>query len=235
MLTEDADTSFDDNGGIFPEVLFRPWAGGTDSLHTMIYFNKYGRDFFKFTSINQIVEVDEITDDEIRRLSVAVNGNVIESRFDLGDIVKHRGSFFIYIDNRTSIPAEPTSAAFTEWTKSVPVAFPQEESNYWIVVEDKCGKLNKLVYKLLLAVARKPVAVGEILARIPEELRQRVLNYLIELENNGFISFKDGDRIIKKSAMIDPDAVRRQQYWARPRWKMPSTPEASVMPIASEN
>lgn len=233
-LTEEADASFDDHGGIFPEVLFRPWAGGTDSLHTMIYFDKYGQQFFKSTSLRQIIEVDEITDDEIRKLSVAVNGNLVESRFDLGEIVKHRGLFPFYMENRLSIPAEPTSAAFTEWTKSMPVAVPQEGNSYWIVVEDKCGKLNKLVYKLLLAVARKPVRVAEILASIPEDMRQRVFTYLIELENNGFVSFKDGDRVIKKSAMIELDAAKRQQFRARPRWKMPSIPEDSMVPTVSE-
>jgi len=233
-LTEEADASFDDHGGIFPEVLFRPWAGGTDSLHTMIYFNKYGREFFKSTSLHQIIEVDEIADDEIRKLSVTVNGNLVESRFDLGDIVKHRGLFPFYMQNRTGIPAEPTLAAFTEWTNSVPVAVPQDGSSYWIVVEDKCGKLNKLVYKLLLAVARKPIRVAEILASIPEELRQRVFTYLIELENNGFISFKDGDRVIKKSTMIDLEAAKRLQFRPRPRWKMPPVPEDSVVPTVSE-
>jgi anaerobic magnesium-protoporphyrin IX monomethyl ester cyclase len=32
-LTEEADASFDENGDIFPSLLKRPWAGGTDTLH----------------------------------------------------------------------------------------------------------------------------------------------------------------------------------------------------------
>ena len=37
MSTEEIDASFDDRADIFPQVLGRPWAGGTDTLHSMIY------------------------------------------------------------------------------------------------------------------------------------------------------------------------------------------------------
>ena len=47
MLTEDRDASFDSAGDLFPPVLGRPWAGGTDSLHTMIYYERFGPMFFR--------------------------------------------------------------------------------------------------------------------------------------------------------------------------------------------
>jgi hypothetical protein len=233
-LTEEADASFGDDGGVFPEVLFRPWAGGTDSLHTMIYFDKYGRHFFKNTSLRQVVEVNEITDDEIRKLSVAVNGNIVECSLDLGEIVKNRRSFPIYIRNRVSIPAEPTLSAYKEWAKSMPVAVSVDEGNYWIVLEDKCGKLNKLVYKLLMSAGRNTVPVADILARTPEALRQRVFAYLVELESNGFISFKDGDRVIKKVARTDQGAAKSPRFRPLPLWKMPAIREEGSKPTVSE-
>lgn len=235
-LTEDADASFDDDGGVFPATLFRPWAGGTDSLHTMIYFDKYGRDFFKSTSMFQVDEVDGLTDDEIRKLSVAVHGNLTECAFDLGEIVKNRRAYPLYIQSRVSIPAEPTSGAFVEWAKSMPVAVSQDESNYWIVLEGKCGKLNKLVYMLLQPAARKPVAVAEILARCPEELRQRVFKYLIGLESNGFILFKEGDRIIRKATVVDRATAAERQRMMRPQpmWKMNAVRENSVEQTVSD-
>jgi hypothetical protein len=178
--------------------------------------------------------VDGLTDDEIRKLSVAVNGNLIECRFDLGDIVKNRGLFPLYIQGRVSIPAEPTLGAYEEWAKSMPVAVSQDESSHWIVLDDKCGKLNKLVYKLLLPVTHKPFAVAEILARAPEELRQRVFTYLVGLESSGFISFKDGDRVIKKVAIANQSAAKSQRFRPRPLWKMPALQEDSGKPIVSE-
>jgi hypothetical protein len=39
LSAEDGDDSFDDTNGMFPNVLRRPWAGSTDSLHSMIYYD----------------------------------------------------------------------------------------------------------------------------------------------------------------------------------------------------
>src|SRR5258708_34243356 len=47
LLMEEYDASFDDQAGIFPSGLGRPWAGGTDTLHSRIYYETYGRSFFK--------------------------------------------------------------------------------------------------------------------------------------------------------------------------------------------
>jgi hypothetical protein len=47
LSAEEGDESFDETGGLFPQVPPRPWAGGTDSLHSMIYYQKFGRSFFK--------------------------------------------------------------------------------------------------------------------------------------------------------------------------------------------
>lgn len=57
LLTEEYDASFDDHGDIFPAVLGRPWAGGTDSLHSMIYYQAHGRTFFKDNPLSSSDEV----------------------------------------------------------------------------------------------------------------------------------------------------------------------------------
>lgn len=231
-LTEESDSSFDDRRGIFPDVLYRPWAGGTDSLHTMLYFDTYGRDFFKSTNLRQVTEVDGMTDEETRKLSVALNGNLVECRFDLGDVMKNLGLFPLYLQDRVSIPAEPTLGSFKEWAQSARVAVSQNEISHWIVLEDKCGRLNKVVYKLLLLASRKPVAVSDILARVPEEMRQRVLTYLTGLESNGFISFKDGDRVIKNAATAAPSWSQR--FRPGPQGKMPPLPDENVGATVSD-
>jgi anaerobic magnesium-protoporphyrin IX monomethyl ester cyclase len=227
-LTEEADSSFGEHRGIFPEVLFRPWAGGTDSLHSMIYYNRYGRNFFKLTKLSQVVEVDGITDDELRTLSIVVNGSLVESKFDLREIVKSRGLYPLYIKDRVSVPAAPTLSSFEEWANAMPRAVAIDESNFWVVLDDKCGKLNRLVYKLLLSAVREPVPIAEIIARCPGDLRQRVFAYLLDLESNGFISIKDGDRVIKKAGAGDLAAARNSPFVPPPPWKLLPMKEGSV-------
>jgi hypothetical protein len=76
-LTEDADASFDETNGVFPPILGRPWAGGTDSLHTMIYYDRYGRDFFKLNPPRPELQVKELSDELTRRCAIEVDGQVV--------------------------------------------------------------------------------------------------------------------------------------------------------------
>jgi hypothetical protein len=65
-------------------------------------------------------------------------------------------------------------------------------------------------------------------------LRQRVFAYLVELESNGFISFKDGDRVIKKVARTDQGAAKSPRFRPLPLWKMPAIREEGSKPTVSE-
>jgi radical SAM superfamily enzyme YgiQ (UPF0313 family) len=204
---EEANGAFGDHAGVFPVHLLRPWAGGTDTLHTIIYFDQHGRNFFKNAIFLQVTEIKDLTNEQICNLSVSVNGNIAESAFDLGEIVKNRRLYPDYIQERTKVPAEPTYGSYTEWSKSVAPAVAQEFNSFWILLEDRCGKLNKLIYQILLPATRETVPISKILDRCPEVIRHRVLTYLKDLEVNGFVSFKDGDHVIRKKAQSDNDAT----------------------------
>ena len=198
MRNEEAERSFGDHAGVFPVHLFRPWAGGTDTLHTIIYFDEYGRNFFKDSIFLQVTEVKDLTNEQICNLSVSVNGNIAESVFDLGEIVKNRRLYPDYIQERAKIPAEPTFISYIDWSESIAPAVSQESSSFWILLDDRCGKINKLIYQLIISATHEAVPIRKILDRSPEEIRPRVLAYLKDLETNGFVSFKDGDRVIRK-------------------------------------
>jgi hypothetical protein len=221
-LTEDADASFDEDGGIFPPVLGRPWAGGTDSLHTMIYYRHYGRTFFKDTDINQVIEVDKITDDEIPLFSLVVNGKLVECKFNLSDILENRKSFLKYLEDRVAIPAEPTFTAFSEWAATVAQALPQNESGYWLVLGRQCVKLDKLVYRILNVAAKTSLTIGEILATVPASLSERLLEYFKGLESNGFLSYMHGEHVVKRASVPDQTVVIYQTKRSRPRpsWRI---------------
>jgi hypothetical protein len=221
-LTEDADASFDEDGGIFPPVLGRPWAGGTDSLHTMIYYERYGRTFFKDTDLKQVIEVDTIEDDEIPLFSLVVNGKLVECKFDLSQILGNRKSFLKYLEDRVAIPAEPTFTAFSEWAGTVAHVLPQNETSSWLVLGRQCVKLDKLVYRILSVAAKTPLTISEILASVPASLSERLLGYLRGLETNGFVSYKHGDHVVKRAAAPDSTVVICQTRRSRPRpsWRI---------------
>jgi hypothetical protein len=153
---------------------------------------------------------------------------MVESAFDLGQIVKNRQIYPTYIRERITVPAEPTSLAYAAWAQSVAPVAARDERNFWIVLDDKCGRLNKQVYRLLLPAAREPVPIGKILARCPEDIRPRVLTYLKDLESNGFVLFKDGDRVIGKRT------PQGSQFRPLPRWKLPPIRKDRVKTATSE-
>jgi hypothetical protein len=228
-LTEDAEASFDEDGGIFPPVLGRPWAGGTDSLHTMIYYEKYGRNFFKDTDLNKVIEVETISDEEIPVFSLVVNGKLAKCKFDLSAILENRKSFLRYLEDRVAVPAEPTYSAFKEWTNTLSPIEPQEKSSYWLVLGRKCVKLDKLVYQILTVAAKNTLVIGEILASVPVSLKERLLDYLKGLETNGFVSYKHGDHVVKRTAKPDPEVVIYQTKQSRPK------PSWRIEPMAVKN
>jgi radical SAM family protein len=222
-LTEDADASFDATGGVFPRILGRPWAGGTDTLHTMIYYSAYGRNFFKEHPPEIPTEVRNFTDEDISGFSIAVNGTVIESICELEQILSNRKAYLEYVDQRLKVPAEPTLSSFLEWASSVdPIRPAAGEPTYWLATGKRCVKLEKIVYRILsIAAHNNKLTVDQVNRSIPEKLRGRLLAYFKDLEAKGLISFRCGDRLLRRPESEDHSiADRVRTVHAKPAWKM---------------
>ena len=208
-LAEDADASFDESGGVFPPVLGRPWAGGTDTLHTMIYYEQYGRTFFRENRLDQPAEESPLDAVESGTLEIVINGKLVESHYDLSSIVAHRQEFLHYLKRRIEIPAEPIYLAFSEWADSIGTLARAAQPEYWLVAGKQCLKLDKLTYRILTATTKTTLTLDQSLEIIPESLRSRFQEYVLELERKGLISFARNGRITKKFVKANETIVVR--------------------------
>jgi hypothetical protein len=188
-LVEEADASFDEAGGVFPASLGRPWAGGTDTLHSMIYNQKYGRLFFKESmSEAEITDGETISPETLASGPITVCGMLVETPFNLGNIIKNRNALADYVANRLQMPAEPTYAGFTKWAATVQAEVPNSKT-YWLTTGAKAVQLDKLTYKILKLSGTKQIPISELLSVIPENTASRMLAYLLDLEKQGFLLF----------------------------------------------
>jgi hypothetical protein len=191
VSAEDADASFDNDGGVFPGVLGRPWAGSTDSLHTMIYYEIYDRSFFRIHSVEVVWSRGPEEDEEFLGCSLVIPGLVREASFDLGAIVEERRNFTRFLTRLNKAPEEATLAKFEAWAaerEKIPRGL--EGPSYWIRSGERVARLDKLVYKLLKLGAASELPIGKLLAGFPDELRARLITHLRTLGQSALLEFK---------------------------------------------
>jgi hypothetical protein len=221
-LTEDADASFDETNGVFPPIMGRPWAGGTDSLHTMIYYDRYGREFFKLNPPRPEVRTEELSDELIQRCGIGIDGQIVESHYDLTGIVSNRQRLAAYLQDRLNVPAEPTNDAFREWAGGVARASAESEPSYWLVAGKRCVKVDKLVFRILSVAAKTRLTVGQVVTAVPAPLRERLFGYLKDLETKSLITLELDGVAVRSAASVREDERMREQLpkTAAPEWKM---------------
>ncbi len=188
LLTEDRDASFEDRGGVFPALLGRPWAGGVDSLHSMIYFDHYGRRFFR--DLQQTSDDGtEIADAGLHGCVVVPRGVVRDTPFDLAKIIKERQSMASYLRQLDKTPREPTLRSFQEWAEARPNLAPGRQRKYWSMAGAKCICLDPLVYRLLTE-SPQPVVLDDLLRSIESPQVERLVRYLKKLAGHGLITLR---------------------------------------------
>ena len=190
LLTEESDASFDEDGGIFPRVLGRPWAGGTDSLHTMIYYDAYNQTFFKEHRISDPATNKPESDEELLRSMISVPGKLSESCLDIGKMISHRKAYLEHIEKLLLVPIEPTYARFCRWQAGVEEVVKGELS-FWIVNDTKSARLDKLVYRFLSLAVEEQLTLDEMLSNVKPQLKERLLAYFKDLGESGLLCFHD--------------------------------------------
>lgn len=186
MLTEDLDASFDSHGGIFPQFLGRPWAGGTDSLHSMIYYNAYSRSFFRDHTVTPADKASLIPEEQLRSCTLVLPGVVRDSPFDIGKILAERRSMEAHLVQLGKIPREPTQAAFQQWAESRPALPACPDRSFWNMVGTRCVRLEPFVYRLLAAQTR-PITLGELVKPLDDSLAARLVLYFQKLAGHGLV------------------------------------------------
>jgi hypothetical protein len=186
MRSEDADASFDSDAGLFPERLRRPWAGGTDSLHTMIYYDAHGRSVLRDHAAAQVHRARPASEDQLRACTLVLTGVAKDSPFDVGKILAERQAMGAYMRQLAKIPRESTYAALQEWAAGRPQLAAHPSRAGWIMSGLSYVRLNPLAYRLL-STHSQPVILGDLLATVDEPLATRLLGYFQKLAERGYV------------------------------------------------
>jgi len=191
VSSEDSDQSFENSAGVFPGVLGRPWAGSTDCLHTMIYYEIYDRTFFRVHAIELEMSPGPEDEADLLACTLEVPGVLRESRFDLQHIVNERREFVSWLREITAVPEEPTLRKYLAWSADrEPLAPSAGGPTYWIRCGERVAQVEKLVYRLLAVAADSGLPLGTLLKAYPEDLRPRLIGFIRQLGSWALIKFK---------------------------------------------
>lgn len=189
VSTESADASFDDDGGVFPGVLGRPWAGSTDCLHTMIYYEVYDRTFFRLNGI-EVPRSAGPEEEDLLRCTLKIPGILRESPFPLGAIIDERRRFVDWLGELSRIPEEPTLPKFERWAADRPLLPRSDGPTYWIRSGERVARLDKLVYRLLQVAGATELPLGDLIEAYPAPLRPKLLGHLRDLGRRALLEFR---------------------------------------------
>jgi hypothetical protein len=190
ISAEEGDESFDNGAGLFPSVLRRPWAGGTDTLHSMIYYETHGRNFFKEKGGQPVsTRSDKIGPEDVLDSCIDLQGKLAESFFDIGRIFMGRKRLNEHVKQSQEAAIETTYAGFQQWQQSIPSAEKASRPFYWILQDGRCMPLPEAVFHLLVSASRTPVSVRKLLEEFTSETQGQYLESLALLHRKGYIRF----------------------------------------------
>jgi anaerobic magnesium-protoporphyrin IX monomethyl ester cyclase len=188
MATEDYDASFDGDGGIFPTTLGRPWAGGTDTLHSMIYYSACGKSFFKDHPLDTSVVGIDGEKPDVLDCTLRLAGRVTKSGFDIGQILRNRRKQRGQIKRLMEQGIERTYSDLCQWQSTIqPVTNSKAEDDYWIATGDKCMKIDSPMCEILVTAAAAGQTIREVMASLKKDDQRRLVVCLKQLEASGLV------------------------------------------------
>jgi Radical SAM superfamily len=209
-LVEEADASFDASGGVFPVVLGRPWAGGIDTLHSMIYYETLGKNFFKDHPLDRVSQWCHPSCPP-ENCTVAVLGNLVESSLDLNTIIANRDAFSEFVREQLTQAIEPTYASFQSWAESIPhLVANKQEPSYWLVGAQQWLRLSHLMFQILSLAAECGIVLEQITRAMTPEQTRKFLGLIEELEKQTLILLfpanQQPEPTVALSAHVSPSA-----------------------------
>lgn len=206
LSAEEGDASFDDTNGLFPNVLPRPWAGSTDSLHSMIYYNEYGTSFFKdhCPSGQAVLSPAEGGEEDLFG-TIAVLGGLAETDLDIEGFFRARTQMRRHIAELRQSAIEPTHPHFLKWQEQMP-ALGRQKKSHWIIQRGRCLKIAGPVYSLLSRAVAGSYSVAELLQEFSPQVQEQLLEYLRRLEKQRYIAWR-GRALRKVASMVTQEHV----------------------------
>jgi hypothetical protein len=196
LLLEEGDSSFEESRDVFPTTLGRPWAGGIDTLHSMIYYDERGKDVFKDHALpprrrNESDRPPDLVDGIVQPL-----GRLTESCCDIAQIVTNEAAHRAHIKDVRAQFREPTFVELKKWQTEVPpVTNDAARRDAYLISEDKCKKLPPLLHKVIALAANGTMTIGEVLARLDPAAKTMVEQSLERLYESRLIDIITATRL----------------------------------------
>ena len=203
MSAEDADASFHAAGSSFPTCLGRPWAGGTDTLHSMVYYEHNGRHFFKLHPVAAPATPPSF---KPREAKLRMVGDLLHSAFEIGTILKNRRLYREHTGNTLKKSTLPTYWDLAEWQKDLPRVERLSVSSYWMTSDKAAQKLDRLLLPLLERLQNEDLTEDQLLANLRGNDRLRATVYLDRLIKLSLLSYVQEEHEIS----FDPSSLIAQ-------------------------
>lgn len=186
LSAEDGDESFENGAGFFPARMGRPWAGGTDAFHSMIYYDIYGRNAFK--DIPQASRRSHAA--SLKEGEIQIDGRLAESALEIDPIMESRAKLGKCIAELYDAAIEPTYTDFLDWQATLP-KLDRGAKTCWIVQEGppvRCVRIAPFVHAVLSRIAAGAASLPDELGKLSPALRGRLVEHLTWLESRGYLT-----------------------------------------------
>ena len=192
VSVEEGDESFNDGAGLFPAVLGRPWAGGTDTVHSLIYYETYGRNFFKEKEHYGPPALDDDPGaEDVQDKCIEIRGKLAESSYDIGRIFSSRKRLGEHVTQFQESAVETTYRGFQQWQQSIPAVERAAKPCHWIVQGGKCMPVPEPVFRILTQASMTSAPIRKLIGGFNPTVQERFLQHFVHLQRKGYIRFRD--------------------------------------------
>jgi Radical SAM superfamily len=179
---------------LFPRSFPRPWAGGADTLHSMVYYHHLGRSFFREHPLQDAFRAVVPADDEaLARSSIRLHAGMSDSFFDMRLVLASVEQW----RQRHTLTGSPeqaqTHAAYESAVAQIPSVRRSDALRYYLQHRGKSVEVPEVAYTLIGDAVANGSAVADMCAALPPEAAQRFLRYVRKLGNLGVIEFVRAD------------------------------------------
>ena len=164
-------------------VLRRPWAGGTDTLHSMIYYRRYGRRFFRDNQLYRGPLPSTHATENLLDCTVKLAGILKPSVFDIPAVLSNIAAHNELKRTAKDQHQELTFTDFLRRGENVPDVERNAEDRpkYWLCTDARCIALGASLYEFLLNLADSGQTVREGIATYDAQTRERLVAALRNL------------------------------------------------------
>ncbi|MGE5803808.1 MAG: B12-binding domain-containing radical SAM protein [Gemmatimonadota bacterium] len=179
---------------LFPRSFPRPWAGGADTLHSMVYYHRHGRAFFRTHPLADPAHPPvPVKDEALVNSTTRLRAGVGQSWFDLCLLLANleRWRQQLALSERDAHAA--TYASYRGAAARASNLHRGDEPYFYLHHRGKCVQVPTAVHALIGDAVATGRSVADMFAGLPSEASRHLASYLRKLQQLGVIAFEPGD------------------------------------------